>query len=272
MTMSELRPALRCNANALAKNVKREGRMLLDGLRPLYQPEPKTAFVIFAQGRTGSTLLQSLLNTHPDIYCDGEILSRVLQRRILFPRYRVSSRSRLAHTQGCSTYGFHLKIWQLHQQGCSDVRKFLESLSTSGYRIIYLRRENSARQVISGQIARRTVYHIGNNESPRRNNVRLELDPDKVVRRIAAVQDYHQQEAAALAEINHLALTYERHLLESENHQSTADLVFSYLGLQSAPVSTGLARTGSDNLSDRILNHEELERSLEAAGYGHFLS
>lgn len=39
------------------------------GRRLIY---PKTKFVIFGQGRTGSTLLTSLLSSHPEITCEGE--------------------------------------------------------------------------------------------------------------------------------------------------------------------------------------------------------
>lgn len=37
-------------------------------------PDPPRKFVIFAQGRSGSTLLTSTLDSHPDIHCDDEIL------------------------------------------------------------------------------------------------------------------------------------------------------------------------------------------------------
>ncbi len=32
-------------------------------------------FIIFGQGRSGSTLLKQLLDSHPEITCEGELLN-----------------------------------------------------------------------------------------------------------------------------------------------------------------------------------------------------
>ena len=51
--------------------------------RPATHPEKK--FIIFAQGRSGSTLLVSLMNCHKEIFCDGEILNRLDYGKIYNP-------------------------------------------------------------------------------------------------------------------------------------------------------------------------------------------
>ena len=38
----------------------------------------KNNFIIFGQGRSGSNLLRTLLNSHPQIYCDIEIFNHNL--------------------------------------------------------------------------------------------------------------------------------------------------------------------------------------------------
>ena len=68
------------------------GRMIRAGLRNelktarhALRPRPPVRFVIFAQGRTGSTLLTSTLDTHPQIACRDEILGlpRAMPRRFV---------------------------------------------------------------------------------------------------------------------------------------------------------------------------------------------
>lgn len=61
------------------------GRMIRAGLkneiktaRHAFRPRPSVRFVIFAQGRTGSTLLTSTLDTHPQVACHDEILQLTL--------------------------------------------------------------------------------------------------------------------------------------------------------------------------------------------------
>ena len=51
-------------------------------------------FVIFAQGRTGSTLLTSSLDSHPEIRCADEILGRPRGD----PKAYVENRARLCRT------------------------------------------------------------------------------------------------------------------------------------------------------------------------------
>ena len=68
------------------------GRMIRAGLRNelktarhALRSRPPVRFVMFAQGRTGSTLLTSTLDTHPQIACRDEILGlpRAMPRRFV---------------------------------------------------------------------------------------------------------------------------------------------------------------------------------------------
>ena len=75
-----------------------------------------------------------------------------------------------------------------------------------------------------------------------------------------------------LADFNHLTVEYESDLLDPARHQQTADRVFAYVGLESAPVDTDLSRSVSGALSDRIANYDELASALEGTEFSHFLS
>lgn len=75
-------------------------------------------FVVFGMGRSGSTLLASLLNAHPSIHCDGEILSPVYWHRrrrplrlpmLRYPLFYIRYRQLVAqYRHGASVYGFKL--------------------------------------------------------------------------------------------------------------------------------------------------------------------
>ena len=78
----------------------REGH-LRDGL-PLTAAEPR--FVIVTTGRTGSELLVSLLDSHPRIMCDSEILSipRAFPRRFVLRRSALRAGPRVARMASSS--------------------------------------------------------------------------------------------------------------------------------------------------------------------------
>ena len=74
-------------------------------------------FVVFGMGRTGSSLLVSLLDSHPAICCEGEILNHqnwrgawrplewIVRRQ---PMPYLAYRRRLAQRRtGCLAYGFY---------------------------------------------------------------------------------------------------------------------------------------------------------------------
>jgi len=116
-------------------------------LSPPKHGRPTTRFVIFAQPRTGSTLLASLLKAHPRIRCDGEILGK----RRLLPGPFVTARSILAEED---VYGFKVMIFQLWNQRIYDVGAFMRHLYGDGWKILHMRRRNVLRQAISVAVAR----------------------------------------------------------------------------------------------------------------------
>lgn len=112
-----------------------------------HQNIPYKKFVIFCQGRTGSTLLYSLLNSHQQIHCDEEIL----EDSVFFPFQYVKGRCAKAKK---NVYGFRVKIYQLIHNQHQKPEKFLLNLSKDGWQIIYLKRTNILRQAISRMVAK----------------------------------------------------------------------------------------------------------------------
>lgn len=222
---------------------------------------PSVRFVIYGQGRTGSSLLRSLLNTHPDVHCDGEILGQP----VLVPESHVERHARLA---GRRVFGFKVKIYQLTWIQDRDPASFLRSLQGRGYRIIHLYRENLLRHAISNLYAEhRGHYHdraVGERPS-------IEVDPDRVTEAMRRRQQHRDDEDRSLAGLEHLRLTYEDDLLVPSRQEDAAVRVFRHLGLEPVEVSTSLARSVTGHLADRITNYDELVRSLADTPYERFL-
>jgi LPS sulfotransferase NodH len=110
------------------------------------------SFVIFGQGRTGSTLLTSLLSSHPEIQCDGEILGE----KVKDPFNQIA---KCAAVSRKPVYGFKVKIYQLTDNQSMRPDTFLQNMAAKSVKILFLSRRNHLRQVISNRLAVANQYH-----------------------------------------------------------------------------------------------------------------
>src|SRR5436305_2384989 len=190
-------------------------------------------FVIVTTGRTGSELLVSLLDSHPRIMCDSEILS--IPRAA--PGRFVLRRSALARGRGCA-YGFKLVAEHARLQSPHDREGFLRWFAKRGFRIVVLERGDLLQQVVSSVRGVETQHHHRGHDQdefkPRR------LDPVSVLCALAWFEEAINFLRSALADTPVLKLAYEDDLLEPEQQQRTADRVCEYLGVSPAPVRTDL--------------------------------
>jgi LPS sulfotransferase NodH len=221
-------------------------------------------FLIFAQGRAGGTLLGTLLDDHPQVACEGE----VLYRPVALPR--VWCHAGRARHRGV-VYGCRVKIYQLTAfQRVRDPGRWLRSMHRVGWQIVYLRRDNLLRQVLSGAVLSETgVFHrtVDDPTHPPRVRVDLETTLELLDVRASMLAD----EAAALRGLPHLELHYERDLLTAEAQGATMPRVFEFLGLDEHPVVSPLRRTGASRLVDQIENHDELAAALAGTPHAAFL-
>ena len=94
-------------------------------------------FVIFGQGRSGSTLLDSLLDSHPAVTSCDELL----RTRARYPWSRLEWFERkLPASQ--KAFGFHLKPWHVNRVQELDLDEFTDELIERDFRFIHLKREN----------------------------------------------------------------------------------------------------------------------------------
>jgi LPS sulfotransferase NodH len=224
--------------------------------------DPKTSFVVFCQGRTGSSLLRSLLNNHPEVRCEGEILADPVADPIEFL-------AETAHSPAKPVFGFKVKIYQLTDAQNVDPREFLGELRDRSYRIIYLRRNNLLRHAISNTFAEARQSYHDRSTGPRPS---IAVDPAQLIGVMQRRQQHLEDEAVVLEGFDYLTVEYERDLLNPRQHQPTADRVFAFLGLDPVSVGTDLSRSVSGSLADRIANYDELVAALEGTDFSRFLT
>jgi LPS sulfotransferase NodH len=220
-------------------------------------------YVVFAQGRTGSTLLGDLIGSHPAAMFADEIL----QAKVVSTRAWVEGQRR-GHAS--KVFGFHVKIYQLTDvQGVRDPARWLRDLHTRGWRVVALRRRNLLRHVLSNMAITATgVTHHRTSDASREL---LTVDPAELLHWMQQRERVGGQEREALDGVPHVALTYEDDLLDADAWPATAAGVFAHLGLDAAPVDTSLRRTNPGRLDQLVANVEEVAAALRGTPYEQFL-
>lgn len=236
----------------------------------------KTRFIVFSSGRSGSTLFMELLNGHPDVYSEGELMNpgyghvprpwlikvfRFFPGPLIF--YRMI-RNRKRKVYGFTLFAYHFK----------KIEKRVQQLSKAGWKIIYLRRRNIVNQALSNVMAQETAHWHrrmepgqGHQPPPESPPEKKAIAPGKFLHGLKTFTTWRDWEGKALQGIPHLEVIYEDMLENRENWQATMEKVFQFLGVRPANVNSGLAKTYPRPYAEIISNYEELLKTVKRSRY-----
>lgn len=225
----------------------------------------RAKFILFAQGRTGSTLLGDLLRSHPTVYFGDEIL----HAKVGSPTW-TAERLRWRHPR--HAVGFHVKIYQLTQDQCvADPGAWLHRMQRRGWRVIALRRDNLLRHVLSNMTAQAANRYEERSDMVERVRVRPHVDPAELLHWMTVRRQVGADEAAALAGVEHLPLSYEHDLQDSTSWPATMQRVFGHLGLPPAEVATTMRKQNPGALASLIANYDEVAAAVSATEFAAYL-
>lgn len=217
---------------------------------------PSVRFIIFAQGRTGSTLLTSTLDKHPRITCHDEILG--VPR--LFP---IQYMKNLASLSPNFAFGFHAKIYQLEAwQRITDVNGWLSRLDDEGWKIIYVRRENLVRHVVSNAFARAAgrYHHFKQDTVEKPKEIKIPVD--YLLRSIEWRKENLLKEQLALNGLPFTELVYEKDLETPDKQTKTFHDLQSALEIDPIDLTPPLKKAVTRPLSELIVNFDEIKDAL----------
>ncbi|MEM0964361.1 MAG: hypothetical protein AAGK21_17675, partial [Bacteroidota bacterium] len=219
--------------------------------------------LLFAQGRTGSTLLESLLASTGHFRQNGEVLRQwrlFVERPVDYVKGLARTPARLSDA---GHFVCHVKVYHLTRDranvGMEPVSPagFLRALDADGWQVVYLRRADRIRHALSNLVAQeRGKYHrfddapIDLTLSIQRAD--LECQVQRRVENEAAERD-----ALTDAGIDFHEVVYERDLLDATAHQQTVDSILDTVGLPRRPVSTEMRKVNDRPVSEIVENFEE---------------
>ena len=244
---------------------------LLNYIKPT--PSNQLRVVIFAQGRTGSTLLESLLKS-TGYFRSYEELFNIEKGEILFPLTFLYG---LLKWQPKNNFIFHVKIYQLTKKRKHpvDPALFIETLYKDGWKIIYLRRRNKVKHALSIYFARnrssRYLFNKWHKFDDRPEKLNISIECDKFKRSTEKLINYDAQEKKVLANIEYHEVVYEDDLEKPESHQKTVDRILNYLSLESREAFTKYRKVNNQSPEELVSNYEEFLECLSEQGWEKFL-
>ena len=230
-------------------------------------PPPATRVLIFAHGRTGSTVLESLLASTGHFHSHGELLESSVRGTIIWPLALILGAAK-RQAGNCVS---HVKVAQITVDRARelDPAHFLETLQNNGWKIIYLRRQNKLRHMLSQSIAvHRGDYHKYDDEP---EAIRLTLEREFFLRFAQYRDTGDKLEAAALQNVDYLPVFYEADLESGDNHQETVNKILDYLGLERREVHTKHRKINQSSIKDIVLNYDDLEAYAKEYNYSQYL-
>ena len=222
----------------------------------------KKKFLILAQSRSGTQLLRTLLHSHPDIHCDGELLHKNLEYirfRWLRGLLRVYPEPLLQHWQNQASapiFGFNMMFYHM-----LFPKPTLQRLVSSNWHVIHLLREDLLQIALSFLIASRSgEWHRQADGKP--PEYTFTIAPAELERELIKRSKWRAFEIELVKKIPHHKILYERDLLDSERWQSTCDTLFEKLQVDSSPVSSSFRKSDLRGPEEIIENFAELRTWL----------
>ena len=241
---------------------REQARVLLRSFRP---PSPPRSFLIYGQGRTGSTLLGELIGSHPDVDFGDE----VLKGRVRAPLQYLEGLRREAAPR---SYGVHVKPAHLAvSQGVADRGRWLRAAARRGWLVIHLKRENVLRHVLSNATMHASGASHFRGEGGKHVGA-VTVDVPLLLRHMEGRALSARQEEQELEGIDHLTVTYERDLLAGEERWAAVSAqVYEALGREPYVPTTSLRRINKGALPELIANYDEVAAAVSGTQWAALL-
>lgn len=221
----------------------------------------KTNFVIVAHARSGSHMIDSLLNSHPNIQCDGGKFNKKNQTEtdLLYPFYAS------APIKPEIIVGFKLS-YPLRDGKTNDI--WSKIIKNRQFKVIHWYRSNLLRAYVSREIAKKTEKWMGRGEQPGLSDKKIIIDMNQCMRWINTLSNLH---TLIQYEFRHhlcFNVSYENFLFD----KNKAIEISTFLGVDSGfQLSTNLVKQNPEPLDQLIINYDEFATSFQTTKWATFL-
>lgn len=233
-------------------------------LPPLRVSSPSyKRFIVLTRSRTGSNLLISYLDSHPNIHAEGEIFQRLGGRS----NKEILDRIFCSYPESIRAVGF--KIFYYHP--LDDERKEVWNIlrNMRGLNIIHLKRQNVLRTLVSCKIAGEHNVWTSHAETKKLGipDKQVEFTPNELSKGFRQTLDWEEEYASMFKGMPTLEVMYENLVygLEAEYRK-----IMSFLGVPFHFPHSSFERQNPERLQDLIVNYGEMKEKFRDSKWAGF--
>jgi LPS sulfotransferase NodH len=215
-------------------------------------------FIVLSRSRTGSTMLISLLNSHPNICAEGEIFSKLNGRRSQDVLAKVFSRQpRFIKARG-------FKIFYYHPQDDKKNRVWDDLIDMTGLSVIHLKRRNILRTALSRKLAsvKKAYIHNPSNTETTGTGKTLTFTPEELEQTFRATRTAEIGGDRRFKKNPLLTLYYED--LAADPAGSFRKIT-EFLELKYVEPQTEMRKQNPESLRNLIANYDELKAAFSGS-------
>lgn len=237
-------------------------------------------FIILSTQRTGSSLLQALLNSHSRIDSYVEIFMPKNEKKDSFASYRRNSlQRRVLYIVNRSSITrdyleeFFAKGSPVDAKGFKfmygQARRFPEVASwceANDVRVVHLIRENFLKIIVSGKIAKqRGVYH----STRRLDAIKVRIDPRAIISQLEKIEAQVNMYRQIFSYGSYLEVNYE---ILVANTADEAKRLLRFLDVETdEPLTSDLKKINPNSLADLVENYNDVKNELLGSPFEKFL-
>ena len=259
-------------------------------------------FVIVSLARTGSTYLESLLTSHPNILSFREIYGvhsrypgyrglvylntllhkpnlRHLFRVILHKNFRIlramlfempvqdflSSLLYGSYPTGIESVGFKYHLY--HGNRIPELKEYLRRHRE--IKIVHLRRKNYLHMLVSEKLAQASnQWELKDKAADKAHQIRIRLEKEECEETFFQYERQEEGAESQFAGHDTFVLNYEDLV---QNQEETLDRVQEFLGVERRRLSSPLKRQRTRQLSEVIENYDSLKQAFKGSRWSVFL-
>lgn len=218
-------------------------------------------FAVITRSRTGSNLLISLLNSHPQIEANGEVFSSVKNRNCNEIWNTIFSKK----SKRIQLVGFKIFYYHPNESDDKEVWELLKNDKT--IKIVHLRRENKLRTHVSRLIAGKLdVWKSQNILTPVKEK-KVEIEIEELLKDFHETESYEFQTRRDFLNHPFLELTYESLVKDKE---SLMQAILKFMEVDWVSLESSLRKQNSETLEELIHNYDDIKACLNKTRYSNF--